>query len=48
MGGKVTSSVSKKTDYVLVGDLPGSNFKRAKELGINIISEEQFEKLLGS
>jgi DNA ligase (NAD+) len=46
-GGKTSSSVSKKTDYVVVGENPGSKLTRAQELGIDIINEEQFKKLLG-
>lgn len=45
-GGHVAGSVSKKTDYVLVGDDPGSKYDKAKELGITILSEEQFKKML--
>lgn len=45
-GGKVTSSVSKKTDYVVVGLSPGSKFTRAQELGISILDENQFKILL--
>jgi DNA ligase (NAD+) len=45
-GGHVAGSVSKKTDYVLVGDEPGSKYDKAKELGIAILSEEQFKRLL--
>lgn len=44
--GKVSGSVSKETDYVLVGDEPGSKYDKAKALGIPILSEEQFQKLL--
>ncbi len=46
-GGKVSSSVSKKTDYVIVGENPGSKFNKAKELGLNIIDENQFLSFLG-
>jgi DNA ligase (NAD+) len=46
-GGKSSGSVSKKTDYVLVGDKPGSKLDKAKELGVKVITEEEFEKLLG-
>lgn len=45
-GGKVSGSVSKNTDFVLVGDEPGSKYDKAKELGIKILSEEQFRKML--
>jgi DNA ligase (NAD+) len=45
-GGKVSSSVSKKTDYVVVGIDPGSKYEKAKELGVTILSEREFEKLL--
>jgi len=46
-GGKVSSSVSKKTDYVVVGTDPGSKYEKAKELGVTILSEGEFEKLVG-
>ncbi len=46
-GGKVSGSVSKKTDYVVVGTDPGSKYDKAKELGVTILTEAQFEKLLG-
>lgn len=45
-GGKVSGSVSKKTDYVLVGASPGSKLAKAQELGITIIDETQFKQLL--
>ncbi len=45
-GGKVSGSVSKKTDFVLVGEDPGSKYEKAKELGIPILSEEEFKKML--
>ena len=47
-GGKVASSVSKKTDYVVVGTEPGSKYDKAKSLGITILDEAQFKKLLVS
>jgi len=46
-GGKVIGSVSKKTDYVVVGTDPGSKYDKAKELGVTILTEGEFEKLLG-
>ncbi len=42
LGGKVTGSVSKKTDYVIVGDNPGSKFDKAEQLGIKIINFDDF------
>jgi DNA ligase (NAD+) len=47
-GGKVGSSVSKKTDYVVVGSDPGSKFDQAKKLGVTILDETAFEKLVGA
>ena len=47
-GGKVSGSVSKKTDYVVVGADPGSKYDKAKELGVPVLTEPEFEKLLGS
>jgi DNA ligase (NAD+) len=47
-GGKAGSSVSKKTSYVVVGADPGSKFDKAKTLGVPILDEAQFEKLLAS
>ena len=46
LGGHVTGSVSKKTDYVLAGAEPGSKFDKAKELGVKIIDEAEFRKIL--
>jgi DNA ligase (NAD+) len=45
-GGHVSSSVSKKTDYVLVGEEPGSKLDKAKKLNIKTIDEKQFKKML--
>ncbi|MFZ2975676.1 MAG: NAD-dependent DNA ligase LigA [Candidatus Moraniibacteriota bacterium] len=45
-GGDVSSSVSRKTDYVLVGENPGSKFEKAQKLGVKIINEEEFKKLI--
>src|SRR5213082_895959 len=46
-GGKIVGSVSKKTDYVVVGTDPGSKYDKAKELGVPILDESGFEKLVG-
>lgn len=45
-GGKVTGSVSKKTDYLLFGESAGSKYDKAKKLSVAILSEEQFETML--
>ena len=45
-GGKATSSVSKKTDYVLVGSDPGSKLAKATELGVPVIDETRFKQIL--
>lgn len=47
-GGKVSGSVSKKTDYVVVGTDPGSKYDKAKELGVTILTEAEFEKLINA
>jgi len=45
-GGEVSGSVSKKTDYVVVGTDPGSKYEKAKELNVTILTEAEFERLL--
>lgn len=45
-GGRVASSVSKKTDYVVVGEEPGSKYDTAQKLGVTILTEAQFKQLL--
>jgi len=47
-GGKVISTVSKKTSYVVVGTDPGSKYDKARDLGVPTLDEAQFEKLIGA
>jgi DNA ligase (NAD+) len=46
-GGKVTSSVSKKTDYVVAGESPGSKLAKAEKFGTEVLDEERLRKLVG-
>ena len=45
-GGSVSSSVSRKTDYVVVGENPGSKYTDAQRLGVSILNEDEFQKML--
>jgi len=47
MGGKISSSVSKDLDYLVLGDEPGSKYEKAKKLNINILNENEFKKIIG-
>ncbi|MCT4662371.1 MAG: NAD-dependent DNA ligase LigA [Tissierellales bacterium] len=46
LGAKVTGSVSKKTDYLIIGENPGSKYDKARELGVEIIDENSLKKLI--
>ena len=46
LGAKPTSSVSKKTDYLIVGEKAGSKLDKAKSLGVKVLTEEEFESML--
>ncbi len=45
-GGKASGSVSKKTDYVVVGESPGSKADKAEQLGVPVLDEDAFKRLL--
>jgi DNA ligase (NAD+) len=46
LGGKISSDVSKETDYVIAGADPGSKYNKARELNVKIINEQEFKKML--
>jgi DNA ligase (NAD+) len=46
MGGKVTSNISKKTNYLVAGNAPGSKYEKALELGVNILNEGELLELI--
>ena len=47
LGGRASSSVSKKTDYVVAGDQAGSKLDKANKLGVIVLTEDDFRKLIG-
>lgn len=47
LGGEAASAISKKVDYVVVGEEPGSKYDKAKDLGLRIIDEDEFRKMAG-
>jgi DNA ligase (NAD+) len=47
LGGKATGSVSKHTDYVVAGDKAGSKLEKARTLGVQVLTEREFQKLIG-
>ena len=46
-GGKVTGAVSKETDFVVAGEKPGSKFDKARELGVRVLTESEFTRMIG-
>jgi DNA ligase (NAD+) len=48
LGGKPSGSVSKKTDFLVAGDKAGSKLEKAKQLGVRVLTEAEFEKMVGT
>ena len=46
LGGEISESVSKNIDYLIVGESPGSKYDKAKQLGVKILKEEEFLKMI--
>jgi len=46
-GGRVSSSVSRKTDFVIAGKDPGSKYANAQRLGVKALNEDEFKKMIG-
>ena len=46
LGGKISSSLSKQTDYLILGENPGSKYEKAKKLGVKILSEKEFLEII--
>ena len=47
LGGQASSSLSRKTDYVIVGEDPGSKYEKARALGVKVLTEDEFLDLVG-
>ncbi|PKN46348.1 MAG: hypothetical protein CVU58_07720, partial [Deltaproteobacteria bacterium HGW-Deltaproteobacteria-16] len=47
LGGQVASGISRKVTHVVLGESPGSKLKQARELGLTVITEDEFLRLIG-